>query len=65
MRTGTIFHIEDQPEAVQSEVYALIERAAKGGVQLTHLDFSVDGNGFLTIDGMDAKEWVYVVCEMD
>lgn len=60
----TIFHIEDEPKSVQDAVYALIKRAADGGVQLTPLDFTVDG-GVLELDGMDAGEWIYAMCEMD
>lgn len=54
----TIFHIEDQPQAVQDEVYRLIKLCADAGIQMTHLDFCVDSDGYLTLDGMDAAEWV-------
>lgn len=60
----TIFHIEDEPQSVQDAVYALITRAADAGIQLTPLDFTVDG-GAPQLDGMDAGEWIYAVCEMD
>lgn len=54
----TIFHIEDQPQSVQDHVYRLIGKCAEHGIQLTHLDFVVVEGRFLTLDGMDADQWV-------
>jgi hypothetical protein len=53
----TVFHIENETPEFQAKVYALITKAADAGIQLTTLDF-VNDDGFPTLDGMDATEWV-------
>ena len=60
----TIFHIEDEPQKIQNKVYRLIQKAADAGIQLTPLDFTAHGDD-LSLDGMDADEWIYAMCEMD
>jgi hypothetical protein len=53
----TVFHIEDETTEFQAQVWKLISKAADAGIQLTPLDFRND-DGFPTLDGMDATEWV-------
>lgn len=54
-----VFHIADETDAFQAEVYRIIGLAAEAGIQLTTLDFcNDDGDGQPTLDGMDADEWI-------
>lgn len=54
----TVFHPEDLSSETSREMYRLITVAGQAGVQLTHLDFAVDREGFLSLDGMPADQWV-------
>lgn len=53
-----IFHIEDESPVVQVQVYRSIREAEYLGIQLTHLDFTVDGEGFVFLDALAPSDWL-------
>lgn len=57
MKAHTVFHIEDESDAIQAELWRLVGRCADAGIQMTPLDFVSDGKS-LTVDGMPADQWV-------
>lgn len=57
VKAHTVFHIEDEPDAIQAELWRLVKQCADAGIQMTPLNFVSDGES-LTVDGMPAYQWV-------
>lgn len=53
-----IVHIEDETQASQDAVYAVINAAASVGVQLTPMDFGLTAEGRPTIEDLPTDEWL-------
>lgn len=61
----TVFHIEDETKEVQTRIYSFIGEAAQHGIQLTHMNFTVNDIGTLRIDGVPPGEWIDAMTERE